>query len=83
MPWFTSMVNRVKKERKQKKTSLEMSDYLPPINRELSIEQKREMFSIRNRMLDIPYNFPGKKTNLTNVNAAKQKTCHTSIIVKC
>ena len=37
-----------------------MSEYLQPINNELSIEQKREMFSIRNRMLDIPYNFPGK-----------------------
>ena len=43
-----------------KYTSLEMSEYLQPINNELSIEQKREMFSIRNRMLDIPYNFPGK-----------------------
>ena len=40
--------------------SLEMSEYLQPINQKLSIEEKCEMFSIRNRMINIPYNFPGK-----------------------
>jgi hypothetical protein len=49
------------KGKEMKYSSLEMSEYLQPINNELSTEQKREMFSIRNRMLDIPYNFPGKK----------------------
>ena len=43
-----------------KYTSLEMSEYLQPLNNELSIEQKHEMLSIRNRMIDIPYNFSGK-----------------------
>ena len=41
--------------------SLEMSEYLQPINQNLTIEEKCEMFSIRNRMIKIPYNFPGKK----------------------
>ena len=45
--------------------SLEMSEYLQPINDELSIEQKREMFSVKNRMIDIPYNFPRK--NMHNI----------------
>ena len=48
-----------------KYTSLEMSEYLQPINNELSIEQKREMFSVKNRMIDIPYNFPRK--NMHNI----------------
>ena len=38
-----------------------MSEYLQPINQVLSIEQKREMFAIRNRMIDIPNNFSGRK----------------------
>ena len=33
-----------------------MSEYLQPSNLALKIEQKREMFSIRNRMIDIPQN---------------------------
>ena len=40
--------------------SLEMSEYLQPINQNLTIEEKCEMFSIRNQMIQIPYNFPGK-----------------------
>ena len=36
---------------------LEMSQYLQPFNNKLTIEQKREMFSIRNKMLKIPVNF--------------------------
>ena len=40
--------------------NLEMADYLLPLNDLLSIEEKRNMFSTRNWMVDIADNF-GKK----------------------
>ena len=41
---------------------LEMSEYLLP-NDELSIEDQRKLFSIRNEMYPIPSNFCSKKNN--------------------
>ena len=38
-----------------------MSEYLLPINRNLTLEQKRRQFAIRNKMIDIPANFPKSK----------------------
>ena len=38
--------------------NIEMSEYLLPTNRNLSIEDKRKMFAIKNRMVKIPSNFP-------------------------
>ena len=35
----------------------EMAKYLLPFNKKMNIEQKREMFSVRNRMVNIPANF--------------------------
>jgi hypothetical protein len=43
---------------------LEMSEYLKPTNNQLEIIGKQEMFEVRNRMTDIPDNFP--KPNLEN-----------------
>ena len=43
---------------------LEMSEYLQPTNTELTVEQKCEVFAVRNRMINIEYNFP-KKDKLT------------------
>ena len=40
--------------------NLEMADYLLPLNDLLSIEEKINMFSTRNRMVDIADNF-GKR----------------------
>ena len=37
--------------------SLEMADYLKPFSQNLTIEEKRKIFSIRNRMIDIGNNF--------------------------
>ena len=55
------MVYLISKQGKKGKeisySSLEMSEYLQPINEELTIEQKREMFAVRNSMIDIPNNF--------------------------
>ena len=39
---------------------LEMAEYLTPNNDMLKIEEKQELFSVRNRMVNIGYNF-GKK----------------------
>jgi hypothetical protein len=36
---------------------LEMADYLLPFNNHITIEEKREMFEVKNRMTKIPYNF--------------------------
>ena len=35
-------------------TSLEMAEYLQPCNANLTIEQKHELFEVRNRMVLIP-----------------------------
>ena len=43
---------------------LEMAEYLTPINRKMSIEEKRMMFSIRNQMVDIKSNFKGGKIEI-------------------
>ena len=43
-----------------KYTELEMADYLQPYNSKLSIEEKRRLFALRNRMTEIPSNY-GKK----------------------
>ena len=39
---------------------LEMADYLLPFNNNLSIEEKCELFAIKNRMINIPNNFSSK-----------------------
>ena len=44
-----------------KYSDIEMAEYLHPINSELTIEQKQKMFSVRNRMVEIAENFPGKE----------------------
>ena len=58
-------------------TDLEMADYLHPSNNYLTIDQKRKMFSVRNRMIKIESNFPkqnlknycycGKEENMTHI----------------
>merc|ERR1712115_100314 len=37
-----------------------MAEYLQPYNKYLTVEEKREMFKIRNRMVNIPANFTSK-----------------------
>ena len=41
--------------------NIEMSEYLQPYNEELSIDERRKLFSFRNKMTDIPSNFPRTK----------------------
>ena len=45
-------------------SSLKMAEYLLP-NEEFSISEKRQIFSIRNRMVNIENNFRGKKIRKT------------------
>jgi hypothetical protein len=37
---------------------LEMEQYLQPVNNKLTIEQKCDLFALKNRMVNIPINFP-------------------------
>ena len=61
---FEYLIKRRKSKGKEiEYTQLEMSEYLLPINKKLTIEKKREMFSVRNRMINIESNFKnGKQT---------------------
>ena len=54
-----------------KYSEMKMADYLTPSDTDLSITDKRYIFSIRNRMVDIPTNFPSKSKN----NDEKCKKC--------
>ena len=38
-----------------------MSDFLLPTNDELTISEKRRLFAVKNRMIEIPSNFPKSK----------------------
>ena len=40
--------------------SLEMADYLLPFNNKLTIEEKRNLFAVRNKMINIQCNFSSK-----------------------
>ena len=53
---------RGKKGKEIHYSGLEMSEYLLPTNQKLTIDEKRKMFAVKNRMIDIPANFP--KTNM-------------------
>ena len=37
-----------------------MSEYLLPFNNDITIEEKCELFAVKNRMINIPYNFSSK-----------------------
>ena len=41
-----------------------MANYLVPSDKGLSITDKRYIFAIRNRMIEIPTNFPSKNKNI-------------------
>ena len=54
-----------------KYTYLEMAEYLLPFNNQLTIDNKCEMFAIKNRMIDIPTNF--SSNNETKCQCGKQQ----------
>ena len=49
------------KGKEMKYKCLEMADYLQPFDNVLTIEEKQYVFSLRNRMLNIPYNIGNNK----------------------
>ena len=53
-----------KKGKEIKYSCIQLSEYLSPINSELTVEEKRTMFAVRNYMVNIPTNFP--KPNVNN-----------------
>ena len=50
-----------------------MAEYLMPNNDMLNIEEKQELFSVRNRMVNIGYNY-GKKENCQKCNENEDMT---------
>ena len=53
-----------------------MAEYLQPFNNQLTIEQKQEMSSIKNRMYDIPQNFPKGDEKYTCVCGESENIAH-------
>ena len=43
-----------------KYSRMEMSEYLLPTNKNLTIDQKRRLFAIKDKMIDIPSNFSSR-----------------------
>ena len=52
--------NRGKKGSEIEYRSLEMADYLLPFNNKLTIEEKCNLFAVRNKMINIQSNFSSK-----------------------
>ena len=55
---------------------LEMAEYLKPTNDKLTISEKQEMFSARNRMTEIGYNFPKPNTENICICGEKEDMVH-------
>ena len=55
------LLNKQKSKGKEIKYSeIQMAEYLLPINTQLTVIQKQKMFAVKNRMIEIYENFPGK-----------------------
>ena len=50
-----------------------MSEYLCPNNNSLTIEEKCNIFAVKNRMVDIPANFSSKLNRSNMVNCCGEK----------
>ena len=57
-------------------TTLEMAEYLQPFGNKLTVAEKRDLFSYRNRMVNIPSNFPKGKTEYTCICGEKENMKH-------
>ena len=55
---------------------LEMAEYLKPTNDKLTISEKQEMFSARNRMTEIGYHFPKPNTENICICGEKEDMVH-------
>ena len=50
---------------------VEMAEYLLPYNKQLTVEEKREMFAVKNAMISIPANF--SSTNETKCECGQKE----------
>ena len=67
---------RGKKGKEIEYTTLEMAEYLQPFGNNLTVTEKRNLYSIRNRMVDIPSNFPKEKTEFQCICGEKENMEH-------
>ena len=74
------MKKRGSKENEIEFPQIEMAQYLLP-NKYLTIDKQRQLFALRNIILDIPSNFQQKKTICQNVSVNKRKICNIFIFV--
>ena len=65
-----------KKGKEIEYTTLEMAEYLQPFGNKLTVAEKRDLFSYRNRMVNIPSNFPKGKTEYTCICGEKENMKH-------
>ena len=64
---------RGKKGSEMEYSSLRMSDYLLPSTKGLTISDKQELFAIKNRMVEISFNFP-KNKNIDTCQCGEEET---------
>ena len=53
-----------------------MAEYLTPLNRKMTIENKRIMFSVRNRMVNIKSNFKNRNNEVKCICGEKESMEH-------
>ena len=78
--WKYLIGKRGSKGKEIEYSTLEMADYLSPYSQKLSIVEKQKVFSIRNRMVEIPYNYGnseelcicGDKENMSHIYSCKK-----------
>ena len=74
---FSYLIGKQKSKGKENKyEDLSMSEYLLPTNKTLTIAEKQTMFSVKNRMIRIPANFPKPKTEYNCVCNEKEDMQH-------
>ena len=56
--------------------NLKMAEYLTPLNRKMTIENKRIMFSVRNRMVNIKSNFKNRNNEVKCICGEKESMEH-------
>ena len=54
---------------------MKIAEYLQPYNKQMNIEQQREMFAIRNKMVNIPANF-SSKSEIKYICGEKEEMSH-------
>ena len=64
------------KGKENSETELSMAEYLLPTNRALTISERQKMFAVKNRMVEIPANFPNPKIENICICGEKEDMKH-------